>query len=135
MKAIDKLVEIIRSHNEFNEAKPRFVSIYRRHQCYGGPEEGGWWHTRNILEGSIPFPTEEAAEQWLEEAKRQVEEQNRAEAPDRHRAMASLPDYESAYYDEGYIPTGWDDGGELWVTIEETAGISDNRNEPIGHYE
>lgn len=135
MNLIEQLTDKIRAHREFTEAKPRYVSIYRRRQFYGGPEEGGWWTTRNTLEGSIPFPTEEEAEAWLEEAKKQVEQQNRSEAPERHRAMSRLPDIETAYHDEGYIPVGWDDGGELWVTVEEHRGISDNHNEPIGHYE
>jgi hypothetical protein len=135
MNMLEDLAEMIRNHNEFKEAEPRFVSIYRRCQHFGGPEEGGWWYSRDSLEGSIPFPTKEDAEKWLEEAKRQVEKQNEIDAPKRHRAMANLPDEENAYYDEGFIPTGWTDGGELWVTIEEVRGASDDSREPRPHYE
>lgn len=135
MNLLEDLAEVIRNHNEFNEAKQTFVSIYRCQQCFGGPEEGGWWYNRLILEGSIPFPAKEDAEKWLDEAKKQVEKQNEIEAPDRHKAMENLPDEENAYYDEGFIPLGWNDGGELWVTVEEVRGNSDNSRDPRPHYE
>jgi len=66
-----------------------------------------------------------------------VERENREEAPARNRAMASLPGEEcdTAYHDEGYIPTGWSDGGELWVTIEQVRGECDNSAEGRPRYE
>jgi hypothetical protein len=131
------LVEKIQSHADFNVPKGAWVSVYNGAQHYGGPEEGGWWYNRNTLVGSIYFPTMEQAEAWLEKAKVEVERENHENAPERHRAMASLPGEEcdTAYHDEGFIPTGWDDGGELWVTIEDQRGVSDNSAEPRPHYE
>jgi hypothetical protein len=134
MTLLEDLAELIASHPQHQNAQPAFVSVYRKHRCYGGPEEGGWWYTRHALEGYIPFPTQTAAETWLKDAKSLVEKQNHKEAPSRWKAMANLPDHETAYHDEGYIPQGWDDGGELWVTIESQPGASDNSNEPTPHY-
>jgi len=148
MNLIEQLVEKIEAHTEFEQASPAWVSVYRRHQCYGGPEEGGWWHDLvfsfsvicqaaepDQLLGTIPFATRSTAEKWLEVAKADVAKANRAEAPSRHAAMANLPDIETAYHDEGYIPVGWSDGGELWVTVESSPGQSDNTKEPRPHYE
>lgn len=132
---IERLADLIRANEEFREAKPCFVSIYRTEQCYGGPEEGGWWYDVTVLDGSVPFASHEAAEEWMEAAKSQVETINAEEQPDRNRAMANLPDIETAYHDEGYIPQGWGDGGKLWITIEDKAGESDNSREPRPHYE
>lgn len=133
------LAERISRHQDYSQSRPAYVSVYRRHQCFGGPEEGGWWYDRIILEGSIRFPTTEQAEAFLEQAKAEVEQQNQDEAPARYRAMANLPDEDEvccpAGYSEGYIPTDWDDGGELFVVVEEHQGQSDNSSEPTPHYE
>jgi len=135
MNLIEQLVEKIEAHTDFEEASPAWVSVYRRERCYGGCEEGGWWYTVNALQGTIPFAALSAAEKWLEVAKEDVAKANRAEAPSRHAAMANLPDIDTAYHDEGYIPVGWSDGGDLWVTVESSPGQSDNTNEPTPRYE
>jgi hypothetical protein len=138
MKAtMQSLIEKIEAHPDFSVPQGAWVSVYRRSQNYGGPEEGGWWYNRNTLAGSVYFPAMETAEAWLEKAKAEVECENREEAPARHRAMASLPGEEcdTAYHDEGYIPTGWSDGGELWVTIEKVRGECDNSAEGRPRYE
>lgn len=135
MSKINQLIEMVEAHPEYTTPKPCFVSVYRRHRCYGGPEEGGWWYDRDELEGSIAFNDEESANAWLEKAKEQVDKMNEEEQPERNRNTANLPDIETAYHDEGYIPVGWDDGGELWVTVEDMRGRSDNSMEPRPHYE
>lgn len=129
------LLDIIHSHPEHEKDETHYLCVYRRHQCYGGPEEGGWWYDRDVLESHIAFPSREVAEKWLEKAKALAEDINRSEAPQRHTAMASLPDIETAYHPEGFIPRGWGDGGEVWVAIEKTLGASDNSKEPRPHYE
>jgi hypothetical protein len=131
---LQALLDIIRSHPEHTEDKPHYISIYRRIQCYGGPEEGGWWYHRNILQSHIAFPSKKIAETWLEQAESLADQINKKEAPERNKALANLPDIETAYHDEGYIPQGWNDGGELWVTIEESLGASDTSQEPAPHY-
>jgi hypothetical protein len=125
----------IMANKEFSEASPCYLSVYRREQCYGGPEEGGWWYDRIEWEGGVPFASREAAERYLESAKAEVEAVNRAEAPNRAHATANLPDAEGASYPEGYIPRGWGDGGERFVEIEDEPGESDNTRQPRPRYE
>lgn len=134
---INALIEKIESHPKYNVPQGAWCSIYNRTQCYGGPEEGGWWYDRNYLVGSVYFPSMEQAEAWLAAAKEEVERENRANAPKRWKAMASLPgeDCDTAYHPEGYIPRGWDDGGELWVVLEDQRGEMDDKNKPRPHYE
>ena len=38
---------------------PRFVSVYDKHHCYGGPEEGGWYYWAYECLASIPIEYEE----------------------------------------------------------------------------
>lgn len=137
-KLIELLAEYVRRQPDFQEAQPAFVSIYRHARCYGGPEEGGWWYDRYSLEGSKAFQSLDLAELWLATAKTEIERLNQQEAPERWRAMANLPDPEQEPLPdagEGYIPTGWDDGGELMVIVEDHKGSLDNMHEPRPHYE
>lgn len=131
------LAQAVMASPEFQPGERVYVSVYRRHQSYGGPEEGGWWYNRSEFVGGIPMPNREQAEAFLDGMERQVEEENRKEAPARHRAMASLPgeDQDTAYHSEGYIPAGWSDGGELYVTIEERLGEGDDMHTPRPRYE
>lgn len=135
MNMMQELADLLRADKEYNEAEACYVSLYRKEQCYGGPEEGGWWYDVWTLDGSLRFPTRIAAETYLSAAKAVVSARNKKEAPIRHRAMAALPDVETAYHDEGYIPAGWSDGGEWHVTIEDRQGSLDNSNDGRPHYE
>ena len=132
-----ELVKQITNHPDFRRAQSGFVSVYRTRRCYGGPEEGGWWYDRTMLMGSVGFPSMEAAEQYFRVTSLLVSEMNEQEHPERIRAMASLPDEDTCWTSdsgEGFIPTGWDDGGYLWVTTEDFAGSVDNSNDPVPHY-
>lgn len=129
------IIEAIKASPRFQPAKAAFVSVYRTQRCYGGPEEGGWWHDRTILEGSIPFASMEAAEEYLAHAERVISEKNADEHPERVAAMANLPDEDTWSSSEGFIPSGWSDGGELFVHIEDARGSLDNSKEPRPHYE
>ena len=134
----DQVAQMVRDHKEFNKVDHCFVSIYRVHQHYGGSEEGGWWYNRYKHEGSIRFANQTEAHAWIVQAENLVRQRNEEEAPDRYITMASLPDCEEeglADYGEGYIPTGWDDGGRLIVVIDEVEGEMDNTNEPRPRYE
>jgi hypothetical protein len=62
-------------------------------------------------------------------------QRNRDEAHIRDRAFALLPDEESAYCSEGYIPKGWSDGGAITILIETILGEQDNSRSPRPHYE
>ena len=135
MDMIEELADLLRAEPSYEKAQACYVSLYRHERAYGGPEEGGWWYDINTLDGSMKFPTREAAEAFLVASRRIVEQRNRREAPERHRAMAALPDIETAYHDEGYIPLGWSDGGEWLVVIEERQGSMDNSQDGRPHYE
>lgn len=139
MMMLEDLADKIRNSPEYKPAKGAWVSIYRKSQHFGGPEEGGWWYDKISLEGSKYFPSEEQAEAFLEQAKAEVEQANRDEAPARYRAMAALPDEDlepcPANCPEGYIPSDWTDGGELMIVVEQVRGESDNMSEPRPHYE
>lgn len=130
----ERIAERIRQSAEFTESETCFVSIYHQNQCYGGPEEGGWWYPVLKLEGGTPFPTRKAAEDYIKIAEEEVKADNKSTQPDRNRATANLPDEESASYPEGYIPTGWSDGGELVILIESELGSRDNSNAPRPTY-
>ena len=136
---IQALADYVTSNASYKQAEPAYVSVYRQSQHFGGPEEGGWWYDRVTLEGSVAFPSREQAEAYLEQAKAFVEQANRDEAPVRARAYASLPDEDEtpcpANCPEGYIPTGWSDGGDLIICVEEIRGERDNSREPTPHYE
>ena len=134
MEATQALVTAILTHPDLEKAEPCYVSVYRDERQYGGPEEGGWWYNVYTLEGGVPFITREAAEKFMEEKQAEVTVTNKEEEPDRWEAMANLPDDEPAGYPEGFIPTGWGDGGKLWVTIETALGSHDNSQEPRPYY-
>ena len=138
MNMIQALANYVAQQPTFSKPTRAFVSIYRSHRCYGGPEEGGWWYTVMVFEGGLPFISREDAEQWLETAKVEIERRNREEAPARARAMAALPDCDAEPLPdagEGYIPVGWDDGGKLEILVEDVMGESDTSQNPRPHYE
>lgn len=33
-------------HKEWEQEEPTTITIHQTYQCYGGPEEGGWWYTK-----------------------------------------------------------------------------------------
>lgn len=130
----ERIAERIRNSDEFRKAENCFVSIYNKDRCFGGPEEGGWWYDVYTLEGGKPFSTRQAAEDYLKIAEEEIKAENQRTQPDRNRATANLPDEEASGYPEGYIPTGWSDGGDLLILIENNLGAMDNSNEPPPHY-
>lgn len=138
MSLHNQIAQRILADTETKPTEGCFVSIYTEDQQYGGPEEGGWWVTRRSLVASRHFPTRELAEAYLAAITAEIERANRAEAPARARAFASLPDPDEEPLPdsgEGYIPRGFTDGGQMFAIVEDLQGESDNSHEPIGHYE
>jgi hypothetical protein len=135
MENTEKLADTLRLEPTFEKAEPCYVSIYRHQRCYGGPEEGGWWYDGYELEGGVPFASRTAAENYLAKKQEEIAQRNRDEAPIRDRALALLPDEESAYCGEGYIPKVWSDGGKITILIETILGEQDNSRSPRPHYE
>lgn len=132
---INELAELLQDNRDYDTAQEHFVSVYRKEQRFGGPEEGGWWYDTWMFDGSIRFPSENTAVQFLAVSRAIIEQRNSANAPLRHRALAALPDVATAFHDEGWIPLGWGDGGILHVIVEARAGEHDNSNEARPHYE
>ena len=74
---------------------PRFymVAIYRRHRCYGGPEEGGWYYDQDELSRVDDhmklvrqFPDKDAARAYANEAQVILDR----EEPDNARPLSSV---------------------------------------------
>lgn len=42
-----------------------FISIYNAQECYGGPEEGGWWYWHYEHHGSVSYDTKEEMMEFL----------------------------------------------------------------------
>ena len=99
------------------------LSAYTVEQCYGGPEEGGWWYSWYTFQGAKRYETTEAAEAARDRLVAWIREQNKQEQDRANRVTAALPDDPGPYLDtEGYIPTGWSDGGKTELMIESEAG-------------
>jgi len=41
----------------------RYVTTYKKTQCYGGPEEGGWWYDVYVAVGTKKYSSNKVAEQ------------------------------------------------------------------------
>lgn len=132
-----RIAEIIQADPNFQPAEHCSVSVYRREQAYGGPEEGGWWHTVNTFIGGVNCASREAAKARIAEYEKQAEELSKAAKAERPGRYAQLGDDETvtSSQPEGDIPTGWSDGGEYFVVIENVQGERDNSQEAIPHYE
>jgi len=130
------LAEQILQSPDFERPEIWYVSVYRDHQLYGGPEEGGWWYNRKEYLGSVSKYSYEEAERWLAETKCELDRVNHEERANRARNTANLPDMDSPYQDtEGYIPIGWGDGGTLSVVLEKERGSLETIDLPRPHYE
>jgi len=134
MTVTDRLIDLIRNNPRFSEAKPHYVSIYKKEQCYGGPEEGGWWKTYYVLEGSVSFDTQEQADGYVEHVEIVAKElKNAADKSFRDTFVNSHCD-DIDYQDDFCV--GETCGSEDYIVIvEDVQGSLDNSNEPIGHYE
>jgi len=92
-----------------------WVSVYSTSQHYGGPEEGGWYYDRWVLQRSIPCQTEVLA--------RQMARMLDARRPAREDRAHLIPEGESPYGDtEGYIPTGFAMDADSTVIVERNPG-------------
>ena len=68
------------------EAVDWYVTLMRRVQRYGGPEEGGWWHDNTIIVKYARYPTRdhaEAAMRRIEALARQMTAEAMAEHGDK----------------------------------------------------
>ena len=108
-----------------------FVTIYNVEQCYGGPEEGGWWYDWWTPCESFEVANREAADQLCTLVGDYCKLKTDSEAMQRARNTANMPEGDSPYRDtEGYIPKGWGDGGEYRVVCEEERGSRQSTETP-----
>jgi hypothetical protein len=113
-----------------------FVSVYSVEQCFGGPEEGGWWFDWWTLVRSVRAMSYEHAETLKAQMQGLVKKSEEDYEQGRAVRWASLPDEDEvpcpAGYSEGYIPTGFSDGEKLTIVIENPKGESASTERP--HY-
>ena len=57
----DNLIYCLTQAKHELHAQP-FISIYEVNECYGGPEEGGWWYWTWTLESTRSIPHDEVAD-------------------------------------------------------------------------
>lgn len=125
---------IILEDPKFVKAAVCYVSIYESNDVYGGPEEGGWWHTYHKFKGSVKFYSLEEAQAYLERAESQAEKlKKEANANFRNYYESRFDDFDDIQDDfyRGEVASADD----YWVIIEDTPGSRDNSTEPIPHWE
>lgn len=126
---------------QFDLKKPltnnRCLSLYSVSECYGGPEEGGWWYNNYHLKAYRICRTEEEATKTRKEMQKCVDEQEKIYKRERHRYYETLPDPDETPCPvggaEGYIPTGWSDGEQYVIIVEDNPGDHETKGRP--HYE
>ncbi len=125
--------DLVEEHGE--KLDGYFVSMYSIERCYGGPEEGGWWYDWYVYVGASYHETREQADEAANKALDRTKNANRESKRDRDVAYANIPEGNSPYLDtEGYIPTGWGDGGELTVHVEQYPPGELAKNQERPHY-
>jgi len=113
------------SEREWLEYGPFIVTATRTTQRYGGPEEGGWYYGSDDLVKWCALPTLEMA-QWL------AEMMNRDAKCKRDGNFAALggDDTVSSTYPEGYIPSGWSAGSEMYYQVTNQAIDFEQQQQP-----
>ena len=54
-------------HKEWEGEEPTTVTVHETYQCYGGPEEGGWWYTKGWPVQTICiFSKKQAVEAYIQ---------------------------------------------------------------------
>ena len=104
-----------------------YVILVSTQQCYGGPEEGGWWYSTGKLEAYKEYPTEELAEEAREKVKVLADElqANSRRAHGEH-CLRQLEWLDARGLDADYLPE--DDGPEEYeVSVVDELPVFDNR--------
>lgn len=107
------------------KANTHYVCLMESVPFYGGPEEGGWWGSDNILIAYKEYPTEELAYEAKEAVLKLAQELNDTEKKRYHQQCADQCDWlEQRSLDADYLPEN-DGPSEYYVTVEES--IPQNR--------
>lgn len=91
---------------------PWFVLAGSQSQCYGGPEEGGWWYSDTVYNRWTMCRTEEEANALCNALRAQAKG-DKVTSDD----LSLLGLEESSVYPEGYIPTGWSSRNKPTFTV------------------
>ena len=134
MSINNKMVELVRNNSKFTKATQSFVSIYSKRSEYGGPEEGGWWHTVYALEGSIGFASREQAEAYFDEAEQLAHTLQMQESKQHRDAFVANHD-DFADHEDDFCVGETCGPDEFMVIIEDQQGSMDNSRDPIPHWE
>jgi hypothetical protein len=134
MSITNQLIELIKSNPRYAPTATHYVSVYHKEQLYGGPEEGGWWHTVYQLEGSVAFPSREQAEAYIEHAE-QLAEQLQIQANRQFRDAFVMKYRDDVDLEDDFCTGETIDAGEYLVHVEETQGSLDNSRDVIPHWE
>lgn len=112
-------------------AESKYVSLYLSVPFYGGPEEGGWWGSDEVLIAYQKAETEEAAEA-MEKAIQEYAKALSADASRKHgeHCLRQLEWCERRGIDDSNSVFGEDDGpSRYWVAIEDHPGESASRGD------
>lgn len=94
-----------------------YHNVYKTEQCYGGPEEGGWWYQRGTLLEAVPTRTvDDCNSAWAEERKA-IQERYLA-ATSREYRMGNGPH-------DGADPDG--EGDDAYLQLGGAWGVSEIR--------
>ena len=128
------LEEVLAKLPEYETRKDCFLSVYSVTQCYGGPEEGGWWYSFYDLEVTKHFYSWEAAEKAYDSLTEWAEEQTKERKRAATLALANMPEGNDPYLDtEGYIPRHQVGDEEIYLVVEKERGENQTTERP--HYE
>lgn len=114
-------------------AKSSYVSLYVTVPYYGGPEEGGWWGSDNVLVAYYQCKTDDEAEAVKAKVEELAQEMSNEAKRDFSRVCAAQCEWlEARGLDSDSLPEV--DGEESYfVAVEETPGKLVSRG--CRHYE
>ena len=117
------------NNNELNSAY--LVTEYENTQVYGGPEEGGWYHTFRRTVRVHFCGTKKDCLNLAKTLNEQTERQ------DGNYEELGGDETVSGMYPEGYIPTGWAASSSSTFLVEpsDKPGYHDNTSNGLPTYE
>lgn len=123
---------------DVTEKEEVYLSIYTVGQCYGGPEEGGWYYNRHEFKGAKLYQTLDLAHAAAEKLMSWIANENEELRVQVNEQIANMPDGPDPYLDtEGYIPIGFSVHENMQIVFEKEPGKICREEEKEGrpHYE
>lgn len=105
--------------SEAKQPKGAYMALMERRPYYGGPEEGGWWGTDNILCGYQFFETEEAANRAKEAVEKMAVDLTKQAKKEYGQHCADQMDWlEERRLESDFLPEV-DGESDFYVTVTE----------------